>query len=99
MRERRIVFEKKGSRYAWSEEEIQTLRDMHSKGCDDEQIAQRLGRSVHAVTLKRCALNLPKHKKERVKMCHFEIHDAMADYLPKWWVNELKRRWREQFTK
>lgn len=95
MQERRIVFSNKTSSRAWSNEDTQTLIDMHRDGYDDEDIAQRLGRSAGAVTVKRCALHLPKIKREKHRE-KFEIHDAMADYLPKWWVNELKRRWREE---
>lgn len=79
----------------WSDQDLKRLQDMFNDGYEDEQIAAELNRSLYAVGRRRRMMGLHRSRSCGVR-CKFEIHDAMEEYLPKWWVDILKKRWLEQ---
>lgn len=79
----------------WSAAEKEKLKDLFREGYSDAEIGAKLGRTEKSVSVKRHHLGLHKAQQPRKE---FRIHDAMADYYPKWYKKLLKQRWQEQQT-
>lgn len=82
-----------GSRL-WEPSEKEKLRDLFFEGYTDEEIAEQLHRIVGAVAGMRSLLKLKKNKQGKRD---FVLHDAMGDYLPKWYVDLKRRQWNEKY--
>lgn len=78
----------------WSAAEKEKVKDMFLEGYSDEEIAEQLHRTVGAVVGMRSLLKLKKSK--QVKR-DFVLHDAMGDYLPKWYVDLKRKQWNEKY--
>lgn len=83
----------------WTKEEETKLRDMWEDFATDKEIAEAIGRTEKAVGMKRFYLGLPLKErkapkpKKRGSFSLSMVRDATAEYYPKWYIEELKRRW------
>lgn len=78
----------------WTAKEREKVRDMFYEGYTDAEIAEALKRTEGAVVRQRCMLKLKKTARPRHT---FYIHDAMAEYFPKWYKELLFKRWQERY--
>lgn len=89
----RLILEKQPHTLnVWTAAEKEKVKDLFFEGYTDEEIDSRIGRTAKAVGVQRCYLHL--HKKRQPPK-QFIIHDAMADYYPKWYKEHLKREWEQ----
>lgn len=77
----------------WTRADKEKLRDLFFEGYNDEEIAKKMGRTPKAVCIQRSLLKLPK---KRQPPRRFGIHDAMADYYPKWYKDYLIKQWEKE---
>lgn len=80
----------------WEAKDKEKLKDLYYEGYTDEEIAEVLGRTKKAISRVRAELKLKARSRGNKE---FVIHDAMGDYLPKWWKDILKKRWEERYMK
>jgi hypothetical protein len=84
-----------GSRL-WEPAEKEKLRDLFFEGYTDDEIAEMLERTPGAVAGMRGLLKLRKSKQGKRD---FVLHDAMGEYLPKWYVDLKRKQWNEKYGK
>lgn len=70
----------------WSEAEDKRLAELFAQGVDDATIAQSLGRPEGGIKVRRQKLRLLRNAHDRARL---EVLDAMADYYPRWYREEL----------
>lgn len=80
----------------WTPAEKERVRDLYNEGYDDEEIAEMIGRTATATMNIRCRLGLKKRRKPSKR---FVLKGADSEYYPKFYVEILEKRWREQFMK
>lgn len=70
----------------WSEAEDKRLAELFAQGVNDATIAKELGRPEGGIKVRRQKLRLLRaaHDRERLK-----VLDAMADYYPRWYREQL----------
>lgn len=76
----------------WTAAQKEKLRDLFFEGYNDEEIGTKIGRTAKAVGVQRCHMQL---RKKRQPPKTFIIHDAMADYYPRWYKEYLKEQWEQ----
>lgn len=79
----------------WTAAEREKVKDMFLEGYSDAEIAIKLGRTALAVGLQRHYMKLHKAQQPHKE---FVIHDAMAEYYPRWYKRYLREQWAEQQT-
>ena len=79
----------------WSATEKEKVKDMFYEGYSDAEIAIKLGRTALAVGSQRHYMKLHKAQQPHKE---FVIHDAMAEYYPRWYKKFLREQWQEQQT-
>lgn len=79
----------------WSAKEKACVRDMYLDGYSDNEIADKLGRSIGSIGQQRHQLGL---KRSTQPGKEFKICDAMAEYYPTWYKRLLKQRWQERYS-
>lgn len=70
----------------WSEAEDKRLAELFAQGVDDATIAQSLGRPEGGIKVRRQKLRLLRNAHDRARL---EVLDAMADYYPRWYREQL----------
>ena len=105
---RRITFSAPANLAKWTDEDVKTLREMWADGASDKDIADALDRTINSVIMKRHYLCLlmsreakaenqrakqAQHSTNKPRFCITMIRDATVEYYPKWYIEELKRRY------
>lgn len=90
----RLILEKQPHTLnVWTAAEKEKVKDLFYEGYTDEEIGNKIGRTAKAVGVQRCHMRLRKKRQPPKTFC---IHDAMADYYPKWYMQHLKREWEKE---
>jgi hypothetical protein len=77
----------------WSLAEKAKVKDLFFEGYSDDEIAAELGRTAKAVGIQRHYMQLHKAQQPHKE---FRIHDAMADYYPRWYKLYLREQWEKK---
>lgn len=70
----------------WSEAEDKRLAELFAQGVDDATIAKELGRPMGGIKVRRRKLRLLHEAHDRARL---EVIDAMSDYYPRWYREQL----------
>lgn len=70
----------------WRAEEDKRLAELFAQGADDATIAKELGRPEGGIKVRRQKLRLLRNAHDRARL---DVIDAMADYYPRWYREQL----------
>lgn len=73
----------------WSAKEDELLRELFAQGMKDGEIGRRMGRPEGGIKARRLWLRLIRHKR-----VNLEVVDAMKDYYPPWFKEQLRKECR-----